>query len=167
MFPLSDLTNSSAVFWEGGVSGGYQVLLLDEDQGWLLVGGKDHIYLLRPDSLDLPARTVRPENAELLFSLTLQKVKPVWRCEQILMQSVAAVLNICFHVFYLLGQIHWPAAREHVEHCRLAGKSLEVSVFKSESHKMWNNACFNVFTAFSSLWFIFTSSVPALFLADS
>lgn len=23
-------------------------------------------------------------------------------------------------------QIHWPAAREHVEHCRLAGKSLEV-----------------------------------------
>ncbi|XP_070787086.1 semaphorin-3D-like [Enoplosus armatus] len=75
---LSDLRNSSAVFWEGGVSGGYQALLLDEDQGWLLVGGKDHIYLLRPDSLDLPSRT-----------------------------------------------IYWPAAREHVEHCRLAGKSLE------------------------------------------
>uniref|UniRef100_A0A7N8YQ13 Semaphorin-3D-like n=1 Tax=Mastacembelus armatus TaxID=205130 RepID=A0A7N8YQ13_9TELE len=51
---VSDLRNSSAVFWEGGVSGGYQTLLLDEDQGWLLVGGKDHIYLLRPDSLDLP-----------------------------------------------------------------------------------------------------------------
>ncbi|XP_051249091.1 semaphorin-3D [Dicentrarchus labrax] len=74
----SDLRNGSAVFWEGGVSGGYQALLLDEDQGWLLVGGKDHIYLLRPDSLDLPTRTV-----------------------------------------------YWPAAREHVEHCRLAGKSLE------------------------------------------
>ncbi|XP_054472337.1 semaphorin-3D [Anoplopoma fimbria] len=74
----SDLKNSSAVFWEGGVSGGYQALLLDEDQGWLLVGGKDYIYLLRPDSLDRPMHT-----------------------------------------------IHWPAAKEHVEHCRLAGKSLE------------------------------------------
>uniref|UniRef100_A0A671W6E7 Si:dkey-49n23.1 n=1 Tax=Sparus aurata TaxID=8175 RepID=A0A671W6E7_SPAAU len=78
LFLLSDLRNGSAVFWQGGVSGGYQVLLLDEDQGWLLVGGKDHIYLLSPDSLDLPTRT-----------------------------------------------IYWPAAREHVEHCRLAGKSLE------------------------------------------
>uniref|UniRef100_A0A8D3DHG9 Uncharacterized protein n=1 Tax=Scophthalmus maximus TaxID=52904 RepID=A0A8D3DHG9_SCOMX len=75
---LSDLRNRSAVFWTGGVSGGYQALLLDEDQGWLLVGGKDHIYLLRPDSLDRPSRAV-----------------------------------------------YWPAAREHVEHCRLAGKSLE------------------------------------------
>ncbi|KAF1392299.1 hypothetical protein PFLUV_G00051350 [Perca fluviatilis] len=73
-----NLRNSLAVFWGGGVSGGYQALLLDEDQGWLLVGGKDHIYLLRPDSLDLPTHT-----------------------------------------------IHWPAAREHVEHCRQAGKSLE------------------------------------------
>ncbi|XP_065811498.1 semaphorin-3D [Labrus bergylta] len=54
----SDLKNSSAVFWEGGVSGGYQVMLLDEDQGWLLVGGKDHIYLLRPDSLSLPTQTI-------------------------------------------------------------------------------------------------------------
>nr|XP_043880357.1 semaphorin-3D isoform X1 [Solea senegalensis] len=74
-----DLRNSSAIFWMGDVSGGgYQTLLLDEDQGWLLVGGKDHIYLLRPESLDLPARAV-----------------------------------------------HWPAVREHVEHCRLAGKSVE------------------------------------------
>lgn len=56
---LSDLRNGSSVFWGGGVSGGYEALLLDEDQGWLLVGGKDHIYLLRPDSLDLPTRTVR------------------------------------------------------------------------------------------------------------
>ncbi|XP_018541876.1 LOW QUALITY PROTEIN: semaphorin-3D [Lates calcarifer] len=74
----SDLRNSSAVFWKGGISSGYQALLLDEDQGWLLVGGKDHIYLLRPDSVDLPTRAV-----------------------------------------------YWPAAREHVEHCRLAGKSVE------------------------------------------
>ncbi|KAM3621096.1 uncharacterized protein V6R79_006022 [Siganus canaliculatus] len=75
---LSDLRNGSAIFWERGVSGGYQALLLDEDQGWLLVGGKDHIYLLRPDSVDLPTQMV-----------------------------------------------YWPAAREHVEHCLLAGKSLE------------------------------------------
>ncbi|XP_076003409.1 semaphorin-3D [Genypterus blacodes] len=74
----ADLRNGSAVFWQGGVSGGYQTLLLDEDQGWLLVGGKDHIYLLSPDRLDRPTRT-----------------------------------------------IYWPAAKEHVEHCRLAGKSLE------------------------------------------
>ncbi|KAM9410320.1 semaphorin-3D [Pholidichthys leucotaenia] len=74
----SDLRNGSAVFWESGVSGGYQVMLLDEDRGWLLVGGKDHIYLLRPDSVDLPTR-----------------------------------------------MIHWPAAREHVEHCKLAGKNLQ------------------------------------------
>uniref|UniRef100_A0A3Q3EYQ4 Si:dkey-49n23.1 n=1 Tax=Labrus bergylta TaxID=56723 RepID=A0A3Q3EYQ4_9LABR len=59
---LSDLKNSSAVFWEGGVSGGYQVMLLDEDQGWLLVGGKDHIYLLRPDSLSLPTQTTECAN---------------------------------------------------------------------------------------------------------
>ncbi|XP_055016616.1 semaphorin-3D isoform X2 [Boleophthalmus pectinirostris] len=74
----SELRNRSAVFWQGGVAGGYQALLLDEDQGWLLVGGKDYIYLLRPDSLDQPTHT-----------------------------------------------IYWPAAKEHVEHCRLAGKSLE------------------------------------------
>lgn len=59
LFSLSDLKNGSAVFWTSGVSGGYQVMLLDEDQGWLLVGGKDHIYLLRPDSLDQPTQTVR------------------------------------------------------------------------------------------------------------
>ncbi|XP_056294172.1 semaphorin-3D isoform X2 [Pseudoliparis swirei] len=74
----SDLRNSSAVFWGGGVSGGYEALLLDEDGGWLLVGGKDHVYLLCPDRLDLPTHT-----------------------------------------------IHWPADREHVDRCRLAGKSLE------------------------------------------
>ncbi|KAM4587735.1 semaphorin-3D [Odontesthes bonariensis] len=74
----TDLRNGSVTFWKGGVSGDYQTLLLDEDQGWLLVGGKDYIYLLSPDSLDLETE-----------------------------------------------KIHWPAAREHVEHCRLAGKSLE------------------------------------------
>uniref|UniRef100_A0A4W5MV13 Si:dkey-49n23.1 n=1 Tax=Hucho hucho TaxID=62062 RepID=A0A4W5MV13_9TELE len=42
-----------------GVSGGYQSLLLDEDRGWLLVGGRDHIYLLHSDSLALPTRTVQ------------------------------------------------------------------------------------------------------------
>nr|XP_023998149.1 semaphorin-3D-like [Salvelinus alpinus] len=50
--------NSSSVFWDGGVSGGYQSMLLDEDRGWLLVGGRDHIYLLHSDSLALPTRTI-------------------------------------------------------------------------------------------------------------
>uniref|UniRef100_A0A673YJY7 Si:dkey-49n23.1 n=1 Tax=Salmo trutta TaxID=8032 RepID=A0A673YJY7_SALTR len=50
--------NSSSVFWDRGVSGGYQSLLLDEDRGWLLVGGRDHIYLLHSDSLALPTRTI-------------------------------------------------------------------------------------------------------------
>uniref|UniRef100_A0A3P9NYM7 Si:dkey-49n23.1 n=1 Tax=Poecilia reticulata TaxID=8081 RepID=A0A3P9NYM7_POERE len=68
--------NGSAVYWGAGVGGDYQVLLLDEDRGWLLVGGKDHIYLLNPDNLDQPVH-----------------------------------------------KIHWPATREHVEHCRLAGKN--------------------------------------------
>lgn len=54
----SDLRNSSAMFWEGGLSGGHQVLLLDEDEGWLLVGGRDKIYLLTPERLDSPARTI-------------------------------------------------------------------------------------------------------------
>lgn len=34
---------------------------MDEDQGWLLVGGKDHIYLLSPDGVNLPTRRVRQE----------------------------------------------------------------------------------------------------------
>lgn len=56
---VSDLRNGSAVFWGGGVSGGIDALLLDEDRGWLMVGGKDHIYLLKPDSLEEPAAAVR------------------------------------------------------------------------------------------------------------
>lgn len=42
--------------WEGGAS---SALLLDEDQGWLLVGGRDQVHLLSPDSPELPARRVR------------------------------------------------------------------------------------------------------------
>ncbi|XP_063767095.1 semaphorin-3D isoform X2 [Eleginops maclovinus] len=53
----SDLKNSS-VYWQGGVSGGYEALLLDEDQGWLLVGGKDHVYLLRADGPQLKTHTI-------------------------------------------------------------------------------------------------------------
>lgn len=53
----SDLMNSS-VWWQAGVSGGYEALLLDEDQGWLLVGGKDHVYLLRADNLMLNTHTI-------------------------------------------------------------------------------------------------------------
>ncbi|XP_051766898.1 semaphorin-3D isoform X1 [Ctenopharyngodon idella] len=50
--------NSSAVFWDGGEAGAYQALLLDEDRGWLLVGGRDHIYMLNSDSLTQPARKI-------------------------------------------------------------------------------------------------------------
>uniref|UniRef100_A0A8C1TT07 Si:dkey-49n23.1 n=1 Tax=Cyprinus carpio TaxID=7962 RepID=A0A8C1TT07_CYPCA len=46
--------NSSAVFWDGGERGAYQALLLDEDRGWLLVGGRDHIYMLNSDSFTQP-----------------------------------------------------------------------------------------------------------------
>ncbi|KAI9514004.1 hypothetical protein NQZ68_037254, partial [Dissostichus eleginoides] len=49
---------NSSVFWQAGVSGGYEALLLDEDQGWLLVGGKDHVYLLRADNLTLNTHTI-------------------------------------------------------------------------------------------------------------
>ncbi|XP_036415327.1 LOW QUALITY PROTEIN: semaphorin-3D [Colossoma macropomum] len=50
--------NSSAVFWQGGSSGGYQTLLLDEDRGWLLVGGRDHVYMLQSESLTQPMRKI-------------------------------------------------------------------------------------------------------------
>ncbi|XP_072521508.1 semaphorin-3D [Salminus brasiliensis] len=50
--------NSSAVFWHGGSSGGYQSLLLDEDRGWLLVGGRDHVYMLQSESLTQPMRKI-------------------------------------------------------------------------------------------------------------
>uniref|UniRef100_A0A8D0CIM8 Si:dkey-49n23.1 n=1 Tax=Scleropages formosus TaxID=113540 RepID=A0A8D0CIM8_SCLFO len=50
--------NSSAAFWGDGESGGYQALLLDEDRGWLLVGGRDHIYMLHCDNLEQLAREI-------------------------------------------------------------------------------------------------------------
>uniref|UniRef100_A0A8C2GW97 Si:dkey-49n23.1 n=1 Tax=Cyprinus carpio TaxID=7962 RepID=A0A8C2GW97_CYPCA len=50
--------NSSAVFWDGGEGGAYQTLLLDEDRGWLLVGGRDYIYMLNSDSFTQPARKI-------------------------------------------------------------------------------------------------------------
>ncbi|XP_016112809.1 semaphorin-3D-like [Sinocyclocheilus grahami] len=53
---------SSAVFWDGGEGGAYQALLLDEDRGWLLVGGRDHIYMLNSDSFTQPARKVSAHN---------------------------------------------------------------------------------------------------------
>ncbi|XP_061779763.2 semaphorin-3D [Nerophis lumbriciformis] len=52
------LKNSLAIYWGEGTSGGFQVLLLDEDQGWLLVGGKDHIHLLWSHRVDLPSQVV-------------------------------------------------------------------------------------------------------------
>ncbi|XP_076864404.1 semaphorin-3D [Brachyhypopomus gauderio] len=50
--------NSSAVFWHGGSGGGYRALLLDEDRGWLLVGGRDHVYLLHSEGLTQPERKI-------------------------------------------------------------------------------------------------------------
>ncbi|TRY93811.1 hypothetical protein DNTS_012180 [Danionella cerebrum] len=52
------LRNNSAVFWDAGEGGAYQALLLDEDRGWLLVGARDHIYMLNSDSLKQPARKI-------------------------------------------------------------------------------------------------------------
>uniref|UniRef100_A0A8D2NGR7 Sema domain-containing protein n=1 Tax=Zonotrichia albicollis TaxID=44394 RepID=A0A8D2NGR7_ZONAL len=56
----------------------FQALLVDEDRAWLMVGAKNHIFLLH---LDHPSR--EPE------------------------------------------KIFWPAPREQVEHCQLAGKNVE------------------------------------------
>lgn len=55
----TDLKNGSGLFWGAGLGGGYQVLLLNQDQDWLLVGGRDHVYLLRPDGSSLTAQTVK------------------------------------------------------------------------------------------------------------
>lgn len=49
-------------------------MLLDEDGGWLLVGGKDHIYLLKADSLGVAAATVRRGGGSTL-TLTLRSVQ--------------------------------------------------------------------------------------------
>ncbi|NWU33342.1 SEM3D protein, partial [Hylia prasina] len=71
-------SNSSRLMLALGDGMDFQALLLDEDRAWLMVGAKNHIFLLH---LDHPSR--EPE------------------------------------------KIFWPAPREQVEHCQLAGKNVE------------------------------------------
>ncbi|NXC27866.1 SEM3D protein, partial [Campylorhamphus procurvoides] len=77
---FSDLlkSNSSRLLLASGNGMDFQALLVDEDRAWLMVGAKNHIFLLH---LDHPSR--EPE------------------------------------------KIFWPAPREQVEHCQLAGKNVE------------------------------------------
>ncbi|NXK11949.1 SEM3D protein, partial [Herpetotheres cachinnans] len=76
----SDLlkSNSSRLLLASGNGLDFQAILVDEDRAWLMVGAKNHIFLLH---LDHPSR--EPE------------------------------------------KIFWPASREQVEHCQLAGKNVE------------------------------------------
>ncbi|NXK23251.1 SEM3D protein, partial [Arenaria interpres] len=71
-------SNSSRLLLASGDGMDFQALLVDEDRAWLMVGAKNHIFLLH---LDHPNR--EPE------------------------------------------KIFWPASREQVEHCQLAGKNVE------------------------------------------
>ncbi|NWI99098.1 SEM3D protein, partial [Crypturellus undulatus] len=71
-------SNSSRLLLASADGLDFQALLLNEDRAWLMVGAKNHIFLLH---LDHPTR--EPE------------------------------------------KIFWPASREQVEHCQLAGKSAE------------------------------------------
>ncbi|NXF72076.1 SEM3D protein, partial [Sclerurus mexicanus] len=71
-------SNSSHLLLASGSGMDFQALLVDEDRAWLMVGAKNHIFLLH---LDHPSR--EPE------------------------------------------KIFWPAPREQVEHCQLAGKNVE------------------------------------------
>ncbi|KFW74706.1 Semaphorin-3D, partial [Manacus vitellinus] len=71
-------SNSSRLLLASGDGMDFQSLLVDEDRAWLMVGAKNHIFLLH---LDHPSR--EPE------------------------------------------KIFWPAPREQVEHCQLAGKNVE------------------------------------------
>ncbi|NXP26543.1 SEM3D protein, partial [Scytalopus superciliaris] len=71
-------SNSSRLLLASGVGMDFQAVLVDEDRAWLMVGAKNHIFLLH---LDHPSR--EPE------------------------------------------KIFWPAPREQVEHCQLAGKNVE------------------------------------------
>ncbi|NWR23616.1 SEM3D protein, partial [Emberiza fucata] len=71
-------SNSSHLLLASGDGMDFQALLVDEDRAWLMVGAKNHIFLLH---LDHPGR--EPE------------------------------------------KIFWPAPREQVEHCQLAGKNVE------------------------------------------
>ncbi|KFQ39062.1 Semaphorin-3D, partial [Mesitornis unicolor] len=68
-------SNSSRLLLASGDALDFQTLLVDEDRAWLMVGAKNHVFLLH---LDHPSR--EPE------------------------------------------KIFWPAPREQVEHCQLAGK---------------------------------------------
>ncbi|NWR61375.1 SEM3D protein, partial [Bucorvus abyssinicus] len=76
----SDLlkSNSSRLLLASGDGMDFQALLVDEDRAWLMVGAKNHIFLLH---LDHSSR--EPE------------------------------------------KIFWPASKEQVEHCQLAGKNAE------------------------------------------
>ncbi|NXW35475.1 SEM3D protein, partial [Phaetusa simplex] len=71
-------SNSSRLLLASGDGLDFQALLVDEGKAWLMVGAKNHIFLLH---LDHPSR--EPE------------------------------------------KIFWPASREQVEHCQLAGKNVE------------------------------------------
>ncbi|NXO49701.1 SEM3D protein, partial [Aramus guarauna] len=71
-------SNSSRLLLASGDRMDFQALLVDEDRAWLMVGAKNHIFLLH---LDHPSR--EPE------------------------------------------KIFWPASKEQVEHCQLAGKDVE------------------------------------------
>ncbi|NWI70286.1 SEM3D protein, partial [Todus mexicanus] len=71
-------SNSSRLLLASGGGMDFQALLVDEDRAWLMVGAKNHVFLLH---LDHPSR--EPE------------------------------------------KIFWPASREQVEHCQLAGKNVE------------------------------------------
>ncbi|NWT66704.1 SEM3D protein, partial [Prunella himalayana] len=71
-------SNSSRLLLASGDGMDFQALLVDEDRAWLMVGAKNHVFLLH---LDHPSR--EPE------------------------------------------KIFWPAPREQVEHCQLAGKNVE------------------------------------------
>ncbi|XP_009956904.1 PREDICTED: semaphorin-3D-like [Leptosomus discolor] len=72
-------SNSSRLLLASGDGLDFQALLVDEDRAWLMVGAKNHIFLLH---LDHPSR--EPE------------------------------------------KIFWPASREQVERCQLAGKNVEM-----------------------------------------
>ncbi|NXR20037.1 SEM3D protein, partial [Cinclus mexicanus] len=71
-------SNSSRLLLASGDGMDYQALLVDEDRAWLMVGAKNHIFLLH---LDHPSR--EPE------------------------------------------KIFWPAPKEQVKHCQLAGRNVE------------------------------------------
>ncbi|NXB53559.1 SEM3D protein, partial [Leucopsar rothschildi] len=71
-------SNSSRLLLASGDGMDFQALLVDEDRAWLMVGAKNHIFLLH---LDHPNR--EPE------------------------------------------KIFWPAPKEQVKHCQLAGRNVE------------------------------------------